>query len=377
MSAIAPASSPSAVSSQSPRRPTLALLGVAIALLAAILARSLTGGSGWIVPILALLAIAAPSLLLARSLPASAFPGVLKVQAFFVAALSYAAIAHPEPETLSTLFGLAALGGAAACAVNLSHANAARRAFGAPALAVLGLGAIAALHALYYVAQSQDFMVADFMRNRLTSYAVAQRIDGGRFLELLTLLAASLKEDYSWLPALPTGAAMAASAPLSRGVYQTAVALFYVGPALFALGVLTRDLLVRAGERKTALNAGLGAAFAGLAAFLVYPTAVVVASRGMPDIFGLVFVVLALRHADKLWRALALPPRHDAFIGPLVRRLTLALCLDLFAMVMFRRWYAFAGCRCAGGSGGWHRFAPLACGEFRSEPHPAIRRAGA
>ena len=107
--------------------------------------------------------------------------------------------------------------------------------------------------------------------------------------------------------------------------------------------MLTRDLLARAGERKAALNAGLCAAFAGLAAFLVYPTGVVVASRGMPDIFGLVFVVLALRHGEKLWRALASPPRHEALIGPMARSTPDALCLDLFAMVRFRRWYAFAG----------------------------------
>ena len=143
-----------------------------------------------------------------------------------MAALSYAVLARPEPEALSTLLGLVELGGAAACAVNLSRANVTRRALGAPALAILGeLGAVAALHALYYIAQSQDFMVADFMRNRLTSYAVAQRIGGGRLLELLALLAASLKEDYSWLPALPTGSrdggecaavARRLSGPLSR-----------------------------------------------------------------------------------------------------------------------------------------------------------------
>jgi hypothetical protein len=319
----------------------MALLGVALAVLAAFVTRRLIGEGGLIVPSLLLLAIAAPSLLLAKSLPEPAISGVLKCQAFFAAALAFAAIARPEPETLSTIFGMAAICGAAVCARTLARANAARRALGVSTLVIFGLGAVGAIHALYYVAQSQDFMIYDFMRNRLMSYSVAQKIDTGQFPLLFALVAASLKEDYSWLPALPTGAAMAVGAPLSRTLYQTAVALFYVGPALFALGVLTRDLLLRAGERGAALKTGLCAAFAGLAAFLVYPTGVVVASRGMPDIFGLVFVVLALRHGEKLWRALALGARHDALITPLARRLTLALCLDLFAMVMFRRWYAF------------------------------------
>lgn len=343
MSAIAPAPTPTVPPPAFQRRPTMALLGIMVAVLAALVVRRFTDASGLNVPLLLLLAIAAPSLLLARALPELAMSGVLKCQAFFFAALTFAAIAKPETETLSMLFGMASLAGAATCAIGLSRVRTARRTSRASALVIAGLGALAAVYAVYYVAQSQDFMVADFMRNRLTSYAVAQRLRAGQVFNLVAIVAASLKEDYSWLPALPTGAAMAAGAPLSRTLYQTAVALFFVGPALFALGVLTRDLLARAGERATALNSGLLAAFAGGAAFLVYPTGVVVATRGMPDIFGLVFVVLALRHGDKLWRALTLPARRDALIAPLARRLTLALCLDLFAMVMFRRWYAFAG----------------------------------
>src|SRR5208282_2414303 len=38
----------------------------------------------------------------------------------------------------------------------------------------------------------------------------------------------------------------------------------------------------------------------------------------------------------------ALPPGHAARVGRLVRRVALALALCAFAMVLFRRWYAFA-----------------------------------
>ena len=62
----------------------------------------------------------------------------------------------------------------------------------------------------------------------------------------------------------------------------------------------------------------------------------------MPDIGGLVLVVAALRLADRMTRLLALPAGHDARVGRLVRRVTLALALCLFGMFLFRRWYAFA-----------------------------------
>ena len=62
----------------------------------------------------------------------------------------------------------------------------------------------------------------------------------------------------------------------------------------------------------------------------------------MPDIGGLALFVVALRLADRLARALALPPGAGARVRALVRRLSFALALTLFAMFLFRRWYAFA-----------------------------------
>ena len=83
-------------------------------------------------------------------------------------------------------------------------------------------------------------------------------------------------------------------------------------------------------------------ALAAGAAFAAYPTGMAVVARGMPDIGGLVLVVAALRLSERLARLLALPPGHDARVGALVRRVTLALALSLFAMFLFRRWYTFA-----------------------------------
>ena len=68
-----------------------------------------------------------------------------------------------------------------------------------------------------------------------------------------------------------------------------------------------------------------------------------VAARGMPDIGGLVLVVAGLRLSERLSRLLALPPGHDARVGQLVRRVSLALALSLFGMFLFRRWFVFAG----------------------------------
>jgi len=62
----------------------------------------------------------------------------------------------------------------------------------------------------------------------------------------------------------------------------------------------------------------------------------------MPDIGGLALYVVALRIAEKLARALSLGAGHDARVRSIVRKLSFALALTLFAMFLFRRWYAFA-----------------------------------
>ena len=76
--------------------------------------------------------------------------------------------------------------------------------------------------------------------------------------------------------------------------------------------------------------------------FVAYPAAIAVAARGMPDVGGLVLVVCALKLAERLARLLALRQGRDARVKPMIRRVALALALTLYAMFVFRRWYAFA-----------------------------------
>ena len=211
---------------------------------------------------------------------------------------------------------------------------------GATATAAAAAAAIG-VYALIYIVASRDLMIADFIRYRELSVAVATLARSGRWLGLVTEFLASIQDDYSWAPALAPGLVMAATAPLSRFAYQAPLVVFYGAPALVALAVLARDLARRAGlARDASPLAVLTLAAAG--AFAAFPTGIAVLARGMPDIGGLVFYVAALRLGDKLLRLLALPPGHDAQVERQARRVALALALSVFAMVLFRRWYAFA-----------------------------------
>lgn len=245
-------------------------------------------------------------------------------------------------ERLAPAFGLLSLGGLAFGAWRLIPVHGARLAPRA-ILALLALAALAGAYNAYYVLLSRDLMIADFMYYRLVSVAVASLLDSGRWPALLLQLAASMKSDYSWAPALGPGLALAIGGPLSRAIYQGAVDLLYVAPAVYALGWLARALALRAGLDASFARSGFALALALAGVVAAYPTGLAVAARGMPDIGGLALVVVALHLADRLARLLALRAGRDARLRPLARRLALALTLTLFAMFLFRRWYAFAG----------------------------------
>jgi len=327
------------------RRAGIALFGIGLSFFAYLLQRELSGGSA--TSLLTLLPVAPliASLGLAASLREREAATPLTV--LIVAALGLGLIEHfvRDAQTLELLFGFAALGGAGLVARDLAKAKAnARRLPLRTTLTLLAiLSVVAAIYNAVYVLLSRDLMIADFMRNRLVSVAVAERAGHLEIGKLVALLAGSLKEDYSWFPALPTGVVLALTSPLSRAAYQGAVDVFYVAPGLLALALLARDLASRTMRARAALFSGPALAFAALTAFAVYPTGVAVAARGMPDIGGLIFYVLALRHADKLGRILAAPVRHAAKLDAFARSTTLALAIDLFAMFVFRRWYLFAG----------------------------------
>ncbi len=262
------------------------------------------------------------------------------------------------------LFSLATAALTAALAVWL--ARGARRRRASPRAAALYLATLAVLcaYAATIVIASRDLMIADFMTYRNISIMVARLADAGHWPLLAIAGVESITQDYSWAPALAPGLMLALTAPFSRSVYTFAILGFYAAPAALALGLLARDLArsarpspqllfrdprVKTGEGRGARDEGPGAAprrfdlALGVAAvFAAYPAAMAVAARGMPDVGGLVLVVIALRLSERLTRILALRPAHDVRVARMTRRVALALALTFFAMFAFRRWYAFA-----------------------------------
>jgi hypothetical protein len=207
------------------------------------------------------------------------------------------------------------------------------------AVALAGLAAYAA----YLVLASRDLMIADFMTYRGISIMVARLADTGNWPLLMSATVQSVRQDYSWGPALAPGLLLAVTAPTSRAVYTFALLALYAAPAALALAILARDLARRAGLQPSTPPERDAHLWLGVAAvFVAFPAAFAVAARGMPDVGGLVLVVCALKLADRLIRLLALRPGHDARIRPITRRVAMALALTIYAMFAFRRWYAFA-----------------------------------
>jgi hypothetical protein len=208
------------------------------------------------------------------------------------------------------------------------------------ALFAITLGLLSA-YAAYLVLASRDLMIADFMTYRGIAIMVARLMDAGNWPLLLTAGVESITQDYSWAPALAPGLLLALTEPTSRAIYTFALLGLYAAPAALALAILARDCARRAGlagEAPPTHALALGVA----AVLIAYPAAMAVAARGMPDVGGLVLVVCALRLAERLARLLAMRERHDARVAPMIRRVAVALALTLYAMFVFRRWYAFA-----------------------------------
>ena len=253
-----------------------------------------------------------------------------------------AAVVGAATEPLELAFSLASLGflgGATYSLVRPAKWRLEWRPSTMLAIAAALFGALG-LYAYYYVTASRDLMIADFMFYRLVSTAVATLVDSGRWSDVLVDLAMSMKQDYSWAPAIAPGLALAIGGPLSRAVYEGALLACYAVPGIWALAWLAREMARRAGMERTPSIATFVFAMAAVCA--AYPHGVVIVSRGMPDIGGLALYVLALRIADRLTRVLALRPGQGRAVARLVRKLTLELALTLFAMFLFRRWYAFA-----------------------------------
>lgn len=261
-----------------------------------------------------------------------------------IAALVAAALIR-DAKLIALLFGFGSLGLMIVGGYNLAKAARWRSTLLAPGnwAVFLALISFLALYCIYYVTVSRDLMFGDFMYRRVEAIIVASFLDKEQFAELVRLFVDSMKDEYSLLPVLAPGAVLAATSPASRVWYQGAEVALYAAPAYLAIGVLARDLALRATpQRPAAIGRPAILALAVCAAFAAYPTGMAVVARGMPDIGGLVLVVASLRLSDRLVRLLTLPGGHNVRVGQLVRRVSLALALSLFAMFLFRRWYAFA-----------------------------------
>ncbi len=316
----------------SPRRAALAAalaLGLGVGALA--LRLSPTAGPGVALGVVVGLA----ALGLAGLAEAQETPGLAKIFAGLAAFAGLGAL-RPAPENLELAFALGALGLLAGGAWTCLRAPRLGPSRGAVlALAGATLAALAGYNA-YYVLVSRDLMIADFMFYRIVSVAVGTLARDGNLLGLVVSLARSMPKDYSWAPALAPGLTLAAFGLLSRAVYQGAILTCYALPALVALAFAAREI---AGAPRRSAGAF---AFALAAVAAAYPFAITVAARGMPDIGGLALFVIALRLAAKLAQALSLPAADRPKLTAMTRKLAFALALTLFAMFLFRRWYAFA-----------------------------------
>ena len=270
-----------------------------------------------------------------------ALSGFITAVAAGVAIVVLCALVAPDARLRLASFASAAFG--MGLAVWLFRAAPARPKVSWPLASLFAVTlALISAYAAYLVLVSRDLMIADFMTYRAIAMMIARLADAGDWPLLLGAAVQSVTQDYSWAPALVSGFLLALTEPTSRAIYTFALLALYAAPAALALAILARDCARRAGLARDAqpvMVLALGVA----AVFAAYPAAISVAGRGMPDIGGLVLVVCALKLAERLARLLALREGQGARVKPMIRRVAIALALTLYAMFVFRRWYAFAG----------------------------------
>src|SRR5271154_4359470 len=299
------ATAPAARSPGLSRRLPTALAGAALGLATAALAWRLSPSTALLAPVVLGAFALSATLGLAATLEESELTRAAR--AFGLGAVAASGIGA---DRLELAFGLAALGLFGFAAYDLARRGHWRLGAPGPALVFLAtLLATLAIYNVYYVQASRDLMIADFMFYRKVSIAVASLIDSGRILALIADLVGSMKEDYSWAPALAPGLVMAIGGPLSRTAYQAGILVFYAAPALLALGWLAREHARRAGLSRGGPGALALLALAVVAVFAGYPNGVAVAARGMPDIGGLALYVYALRLPRRVGGPPPPPPR--------------------------------------------------------------------
>jgi hypothetical protein len=256
------------------------------------------------------------------------------------------ALVGPDARLGLASFASAAFG--AGLAVWLARTARMRPKVSRPLIALFAVTlALLSAYAATLVLVSRDLMIADFMTYRAIAMMVARLADSGSWPLLLSATVQSVTQDYSWAPALAPGILLALTEPTSRAIYTFALLALYAAPAALALAILARDCARREGLRLSSSpvsqrERGAYLALGVAAVFVAYPAAMAVAARGMPDVGGLVLVVCALKLAERLARLLALREGLGARVEAMTRRVALALALTVYAMFVFRRWYAFA-----------------------------------
>ena len=197
-----------------------------------------------------------------------------------------------------------------------------------------GVAITAALvgYVVWRFAASRPLLFSDFMICRLFSTDVAQLVRDGAAFTLPAAVVQSISTEYSLLPALLPGVALAATDPLSPWVYEASIAALYGAPAILALAFWARRLAFSAGAAPRRLSLFIAA----LAVCVAAPGLASLIAMGMPDIGGVALTVLALELARRL--ALRLSEQNAG--APIA--LAVQLVATLFLMFLFRRWYLFA-----------------------------------
>jgi hypothetical protein len=293
-------------------------------------------------PPLAVGAIALAAMGLATAFAGCASAQSLRICSPLLAAAALATNLAPfatrDAATASLAFGAASLTAMLAIfSAALGTARFRPIALGAVAVA-LATTAVVTFSSLYRLRIAGP-MFSDFMACRLLSIEVARTIRDGEVAAILPVFVKSFSSEYSLLPALAPGLALAASAPLSRAAYQIAIAVLYAAPAYLALGWLARRIARRAGGSR---GRGVALALATGFALAAAPSAMTLVTLGMPDIGGLALVVAGLFLVERIARLIALPRGREQWVERQAMRTGLQLAACLFAMFLFRRYFAFS-----------------------------------
>ncbi len=151
----------------------------------------------------------------------------------------------------------------------------------------------------------------------------------------------SLDEEYNFLPALLPALIGGGFSEFSRPLFIALLTNLYFVPACVAVYGLGR-IMVRQSRLPRTTDSGDGSIFAAtLAAIGFYPIFPRILLWGMPDIGGVVLVVIAILSMDRIQRAIRRAEAVNRTAALFSAGVLLAFLLWL--LVLFRRWFLFTG----------------------------------